>query len=119
MHAGIYGVDGKFVMTAILGEGECFGEFTLFTDLPRTHDVYAGRATKVYQLSGRVFMRLYEAEPDISRALLKTTLLRSHLVLEMLDAIRRLPIPQRTARILLAMSQTTSTPNELNCRQDE
>ena len=38
-HVGVYGMDGKFVMTAILGEGECFGEFTLFTELPRTHDV--------------------------------------------------------------------------------
>lgn len=118
-YVGIYGVDGKFVMTAILGNGECFGEFTLFTELPRTHDVYAGRNTKVLQLTGTQFMRLYDSQPDISRALLKTTLLRAHLLLEMLDAIRRLPIPQRTARILLAMSQTSSNPNEILCRQDE
>ncbi|RBP51722.1 Crp/Fnr family transcriptional regulator [Arenicella xantha] len=119
VHVGIYGDDGKFVMTTILGPGECFGEFTLFTELPRTHDVYAGRDCQVHQLGGAVFMRLYEAEPEISRALLKTTLLRSHILLEMLDAIRRLPIPQRTARILLAMSQTSNNPNELICRQDE
>ncbi|GGZ96385.1 hypothetical protein GCM10008090_00770 [Arenicella chitinivorans] len=118
-HVGVYGRDGRFVMTAILGAGECFGEFTLFTDLPRTHDVYAGRDTSVYQLTGHSFMQLYAQHAEISQALLTTTLLRSHLLLEMLDAIRRLPLPQRTARILLTMAKTSGQHRNFVCRQEE
>lgn len=118
-HVGVYGLDGKFVMTAILGEGECFGEFTLFTELPRTHDVYAGQNTSVYQLTGQRFMQLYAQHTEISQALLTTTLLRSHLLLEMMDAIRRLPLPQRTARILLTMAKTSRQHHDFVCRQEE
>ena len=118
-HVGVNGIDGTFVMVAALGPGECFGEFTLFTELPRTHDISSIGETEVYQLSKPKFERLYEREPSISRALLKTTLTRTHLLLEMLDAIRRLPILERTAKILLSMSFTLGDSTTLQGRQDE
>lgn len=116
---GIYGIDGSFVITATLGIGETFGEFTLFTDLPRTHDVFAEGKTEIYQLSGNSFNTIYEQEPEIARALLKTTLSRTHLLLEMLDSIRRLPIREQTARILLSMTQPASTSDTLKCLQSD
>jgi len=87
VQVGVYGIDGVFVMTTVLGPGQTFGEFTLFAGLPRTHDVAASGATQINQVSANAFNRLYEAEPDISRALLSTTLVRTHRLLEMMDAL--------------------------------
>jgi CRP-like cAMP-binding protein len=118
-HVGVNGIDGTFVMVAALGSGECFGEFTLFTELPRTHDISSIGESQIYQLSQTKFDVLYQREPSISKALLKTTLMRTHALLEMLDAIRRLPILQRTAKVLLSMSYTLGGSNVLRGRQDE
>ena len=116
---GIYGIDGTFVITATLGVGETFGEFTLFTDLPRTHDVFATGTAEIYQLSSKSFNAIYDQEPEIARALLKKTLSRTHQLLEMLDSIRRLPIREQTAKLLLSMTPSASTSATLKCRQSE
>lgn len=118
-HVGVNGIDGTFVMVAALGPGECFGEFTLFTQLPRTHDISSIGESQIYQLSQPKFELLYQREPSISKALLSTTLMRTHFLLEMLDAIRRLPILERTAKVLLSMSHTLGGSNVLRGRQDE
>jgi len=118
-NAGIIGIDGSVSMTTILGPGQSFGEFTIFTELPRTHDVTAAGETEIYQMSATRFTRLYDNEPQLSRALLKTALIRSHILLEMLDAIRRLPIRERAAKILQSMSHTAGNPRVLECRQSE
>jgi len=119
VHIGVYDINGKFSLAAILGLGETFGEFALFTELERTHDVYAAKDTQVYQLSASSFMQLYESEIEISQALLKVTLTRTHLLLDILDAIRRLPIDKRAAKILLTMSQVSEDPNLIKYRQTE
>jgi len=116
---GIYGIDGSFVITANLGVGETFGEFTLFTDLPRTHDVFATGTAEIYQLSSKSFNAIYDQEPEIAKALLKKTLSRTHQLLEMLDSIRRLPIREQTAKLLLSMTPSASTSATLKCRQSE
>ena len=117
-HVGVNGIDGTFVMVAALGPGECFGEFTLFTELPRTHDISSIGESEIYQLSKTKFETLYQRHPSISHALLKTTLTRTHILLEMLDAIRRLPILERTAKTLLSMSYMLGGSNVLRSRQD-
>tara|TARA_R110001606_G_scaffold233942_1_gene381518 strand:- start:15087 stop:15779 length:693 start_codon:yes stop_codon:yes gene_type:complete len=118
-NAAIIGIDGSVSMTTLLGPGQSFGEFTIFAELPRTHDVSATGPTEIYQIPATRFKRLYDNEPELSRALLKTALIRSHILLEMLDAIRRLPIRERTAKILQSMSHTAGNPNLLECRQSE
>ena len=67
VQVGVYGADGTFVMTSNLGPGQTFGEFTLFADLPRTHDITAAGDTYINQISARAFERLYESTPEISR----------------------------------------------------
>lgn len=117
--AGIIGIDGTISMTTLLGPGQSFGEFTIFTELPRTHDVMASGDTEIYQMAANRFIQLYDNEPEVSRALLKTALIRSHILLEILDSIRRLPIRERTAKILRSMSHTAGNPSLLECRQSE
>ena len=117
VNVGVYGVDGTFIQAAILGVGECFGEFTLFTDLPRTHDISALDITEIYQLSKVSFKRLSIEHPEISNALLRISLLRNHLLLEMLDAMRRLPLLERTAATLLTMHKTSGEKRSVTCKQ--
>ncbi|MEP3423003.1 MAG: Crp/Fnr family transcriptional regulator [Erythrobacter sp.] len=119
VHAGIYGANGSFVMTSTLGPGQTFGEFTLFAGLPRTHDMTAASRTEIYQLSAPRFIALYEREAEISRALLSTALVRTHILLEMMDAMRRLPVRERTAKVLVTMMQTAGSENVFECRQSD
>ncbi len=119
VQVGVYGSDGLFVMTSNLGPGQTFGEFTLFANLPRTHDITAAGETEINQISAAAFERLYEAHSEISRALLTTTLVRSHRLLEILDAIRRLPMRERTAKVLFTMLQTAGGDQSFEYRQAE
>ena len=118
-HAGVYGEDGSFVMTSILGAGQAFGQFTLFSGLPRTHDMTAAGPTEIFEIPARKFMKLYDTEPDLSKALLSTSLLRMHLLLELLDAIRRLPMLERTAKVLTIIMQTSDSKERYKCRQSD
>jgi len=117
VNVGVYGEDGTFVQAAMLGEGECFGEFTLFTDLPRTHDISAIESTEIYQMSKNNFNRYANIEPKLSKALLRISLLRNYLLLEMLDAMRRLPILERTAATLLSMQKASGDTESIKCKQ--
>ena len=116
---GVYGADGTFVMAGVLGAGEAFGEFTLFTDLPRTHDVSACGITEVYQISGARFLSLCDQEPTLLKALLKSTLVRTHILLELLDAMRRLPLLERSAKLILSMSYTAGTRDHIQIKQND
>lgn len=116
---GVNGIDGVFVMTTQLRQGECFGEFTLFTDLPRTHDVSAVGMTDIYQLSRYKFDQLNAAYPELSEAILTVTLWRNHMLLETLDAVRRLPVLERTARILSSMPVAPGAHDRVRCRQSD
>ncbi len=118
-HAGIFGEDGQFVMTTILRPGQTFGEFTLFADLPRTHDITAFDRTEIYDLSERKFFALYDEEPAFARALFSSHLKRTHNLLELLDAMRRLPLRERTAKILINLLSANETYNVIECRQSD
>ena len=106
---GVNGVDGTFISAGILGAGETFGEFTVFTALPRTHDISSVGASEIYRLERSTFLALCNQHPEILTALLSATLIRSHILLELLDSMRRLPLDQQLARLLLSLSASTST----------
>lgn len=119
VNIGVYGVDGTFVMASMLGPGESFGEFTLFTELPRTHDVSAAEESEIYQVSSKKFLALCSQQPQILEALLKSSLVRNHILLEMLDAMRRLPLLERTAKTLLSLSYTSGSDTLIKCKQSD
>ena len=117
--AGNMGADGSFVVSSILQPGECFGEFTLFADLPRTHDLSASGAVKVLHLSEQAFLQLFDREPTISKALLAVTLRRTHSLLEFLDGQRRLALPVRVAKLLLSFLSEEGARLVVRCKQEE
>ncbi len=116
---GIYGPDGTFILTSYLGHGHTFGEFTVFTELPRTHDVSAVGETTLLQISASRFLAICDEEPAYQRALLVTSLVRAHRLLEMLDALQRLPLLERTAKFLLLLSPENTTSPLLRFRQSD
>lgn len=95
------GRDGSILATVVLGPGECFGEFTLFAGLPRTHDATAMGDTLVVQIDRARFDRLADDAPALLRHLLEATALRLHRALEQLDDLQRLSLPARAAKLLL------------------
>lgn len=117
--AGITDAEGKQLIAGILGKGHCFGEFTLFTDLVRTHDITAVGDTRIYQLSDKAFIPLFRENPDIAQALLQSTLYRLHTVLESMDAMRRMPVLERAAKILLIFSYSARQNANIPVRQEE
>lgn len=101
VHIGSVGKDGSFISTSVFGPGQCFGEHTVFSGLPRTHDVFAIGEARVDQISGPDFMAVFEREPSLGRALLIVSQIRTHILVEQLDDLRRLPLPIRAAKYLV------------------
>ncbi len=117
--AGIYGLDGSFILTSYIGPGHTFGEFTVFTKLPRTHDVSAVGRTTILEIPAPRFLSMCEEDPIYLKVLLQTTLMRSHLVLEMLHAVRSLPLFPRVAKYLLILAPGGPDTPVLRFRQSD
>lgn len=117
--AGIYGTDGEFILTSFLGPGHSFGEFTVFTQIPLSHDVSAVGPTSVIRIPSRTFLELGEAEPAYLSALMRATLMRSHILLEMLHAVRILPLVPRVAKFLLILTPPPPAKPRLRFKQTD
>lgn len=115
--AGIFGQDGSYTMTSILGPGQTFGEFTALVGLPRSLDMVAYGDTEILKLPGPVFQRLCDEEPEVSKALLSSSLIRTYALLEMMDAMRRLPLLERVAKLVLLLIETSQVGYQLNYSQ--
>ena len=79
-----------------------FGEFTLFADLPRTHNAEAFGETVVDQIPLSDFNMMVQEYPEIKDYLLSALAQYLHIALETLDDVRRQPIIVRVAKVLLS-----------------
>lgn len=119
VRVGIIRADGTFVITSLLGAGQTFGEFTLYAGLPRTHDIIAMGETEIWQLPRRRFLELAETRPELTEALLRTGLVRTHILLEMIEAMRSLPVLERVAKTLVILITTAGEETTFRCRQSD
>ena len=110
---------GVFIASALLREGECFGEFTLFLGLPRAHSLWSVGDTEVTFISEKRFARLLAGHPQIYEALLKLWLWRSHEVLNYLDVQRRFSLVGRIIRLLLSAPEEELRSGLVRCRQED
>ncbi len=111
--------DGSFLVSGLLRKGECYGQFTVFLGLPQTHSLWSVGTTQVVFVSQPALTGLLHAWPEIYEALLKLALWRNVEILDFLDAQRRLPLPLRIARLLLASPASSSSPRDIDCRQED
>jgi len=116
---GVIRPDGTFALTSLLGPGQTFGEFTLFAGLPRTHDIVAQGDTEIWQLPGDRFLNLCEKHTELTQALLATSLVRSHTLLELIEAMRSLPVLERVAKTLVIMVTAAGRSKNYYTRQSD
>ncbi|MEL6371789.1 MAG: Crp/Fnr family transcriptional regulator [Pseudomonadota bacterium] len=95
------GTDGSYVVASTMGPGECFGEATLFADLPRTHEAVAVGAATIGMIKREVLLERLDASPVLARAMLTVVTSRLYGVLHVLDDAQRLTMPVRLAKHLL------------------
>lgn len=119
IRVGVIHEDGTFIITSMLGKGQTFGEFTLYADRPRTHDIIAQGETQVWQLPGTRFLNLCDTHPALLPALLKTSLVRNFVLLEMIEALRSLPVVERVAKILVLLVTMARQGDNFYARQSD
>jgi CRP-like cAMP-binding protein len=115
---GNYGIDGRYQLTAILEKGDTFGEFTLYANLPRTHNAEAIKHARVIQLNEAQYQTFISAHPEAEKMLLGSLANKLHQALENLDDVRRLPNYVRLAKILFNLCKQQQT-QILNIKQNQ
>lgn len=115
---GNYGLDGHYQLTTILEKGETFGEFTLYANLPRTHNAEAIGKTQVIQMSVSQYNAFIKEYPIAEKMLLSSLANKLHQALENLDDVLRLPTHTRLAKILFKLSKTQQT-NTIKVKQNQ
>lgn len=116
IRVGNQGKDGSYLTTSILTPGQCYGEFTLLAGLPRTHEMVAIGATAIDKIGKRSFLKIYDAEPELAKALLKINLVRNHSLLEFMDDMRRLPLLVHVAKFIY---RAAAGKPEISIRQED
>ena len=104
--------DGRFIAIATLDVGRCYGEFTLFAGLPRTHDGYAVGDTAVSHISKARFDRLLKTDPALGASIISSLTVQLHNVLEWTDDLRRYPLKYRLGKTLLQLERDSKTSDE-------
>ena len=117
--AGNVGLEGSFLVSALLRPGETFGEYTLFAGLPRTHTLWSQGEAEITFIKATPFSKLFDEEPAIARALLTLTLLRNYEMMEFMDAQRRFSLRARIARLLLATIDADTSKKTIECRHED
>ena len=111
-------VEGKFLVSAVLKAGQCYGEFPLLAGLPRTHDGITVGETSIRHISRTAFEGLLNEEPELSVLMLKSVTEQLHNALEWIDDLRRYPLKYRLGKALLQMMKHHENPY-LNINQHE
>lgn len=116
---GNYGSDGRYFLSKLLKPYESFGEFTVFSQLPRTHTSEAKGETKIGYISPTKLKRALSTEPAIALALLQSLSTRLHLSLEALDDAKRLPVLVRVAKMIYAINLEEGKIENRHLSQDD
>ncbi|TNF88820.1 MAG: Crp/Fnr family transcriptional regulator [Gammaproteobacteria bacterium] len=119
--AGTEGADGSFLTAALLGPGDHVGDETIFAGLPRLHSLRAIGETEILHIPSGRFLRLFNQEPDVGRALLTIALRRIAFMLEFIDGQRRWPLPVRIAHLLLTSVEDRAQTGRhtITCRHED
>ena len=115
---GNFDLEGRYQLTALLKTGDTFGEFTLFTQLPRTHNSNAFTDCEILLMNQSQFNRWSSDNPEITPYMLTNISQKLHTALELLDDIKRLPVHVRLAKIILTLC-TEQESCKLDLRQSD
>ncbi|MEO8539360.1 MAG: Crp/Fnr family transcriptional regulator [bacterium] len=101
---------GSEATLALVGKGDCFGEFALFDSRPRSATATAMQATRTFVVSREDFRDWVRQRPEASLALLETLSLRLRRTDEVVTDLMFLDLPHRLAKHLLSLAATGDAP---------
>ncbi len=103
------GLDGRRVETATLEPGDCFGEFTLFLGSPRFFDFHAEGDTRVRSIAKAQFDLLMADSAPLRNGVLEMLSRRLLTAVEIIEDMRRLPLPTQAAKLIHLQSETDAS----------
>ncbi|MBB6520472.1 Crp/Fnr family transcriptional regulator [Pseudoteredinibacter isoporae] len=116
---GNYGKDGRYFLSKVLKPYESFGEFTIFSKLPRTHTAEAYGESKVGYIGPSKLKKAIIKQPEIALQLLQSLSTRLHMSLEVMDDIKRLPVIVRIAKVLFELNREAGGLESHSLSQEE
>ncbi len=119
VRVGNYGLDGRYIQTTLFGPGDSFGEFTLFSNLPRTHTAEAVGETEVVHITAPVFEQAIADHPKLAMGMLASLSTRLHWALEVMDDMLRMPLPVRLSKLIYAFYQAAEGSEILHITQEQ
>jgi CRP/FNR family transcriptional regulator, cyclic AMP receptor protein len=112
-------LDGRELIINEMRAGDCFGELSLVTNLPRSTSAVARQTCEIFIIPRDEFLSELENQPRMLRHLLETTAHRLQNSSERESALAFLDAPARLARALLQLDREYSADGFVTISQDE
>jgi CRP/FNR family cyclic AMP-dependent transcriptional regulator len=100
--------DGKEVILAVLGPGECFGEMSLIDDAPRSASVITLESCDFMAINKDSFKEILAENHDISLKIMKGLVKRLREADKKIETLALLDVYGRVARVLLDFSEVVN-----------
>lgn len=112
-------LDGRELVINEMRAGDCFGELSLVTNLPRSTEAIAHTSAEIFSIPRNDFLAELENQPRMLRYLLETTAQRLQSSSERESALAFLDASARLARVLLQLDREHSADGYLTIGQDD
>jgi CRP-like cAMP-binding protein len=112
-------LDGRELVINEMRAGDCFGELSLVTNLPRSTEAIAHIAAEIFSIPRDEFLAELENQPHLLRHLLETTAHRLQASSERESALAFLDASARLARVLLHLDREYSADGFITIGQDD
>ncbi|MGE0311403.1 MAG: Crp/Fnr family transcriptional regulator [Lautropia sp.] len=97
--------EGKEVILAVLGPGECFGEMSLIDDAPRSASVITLESSDFMSIAKESFKSILMTSPEISMRIMRGLVKRLREADKKIETLALLDVYGRVARVLLDFSE--------------
>lgn len=97
--------EGKEVILAVLGPGECVGEMSLIDDAPRSASVITMESCEFMAINKETFLGTLEENPPIALKIMKGLVKRLREADRKIETLALLDVYGRVARVLLDFSE--------------
>lgn len=97
--------EGKEVILAVLGPGECFGEMSLIDDAPRSASVITLESSDFMSIAKDSFKAMLISSPEICMRIMKGLVKRLREADKKIETLALLDVYGRVARVLLDFSE--------------
>ena len=97
--------EGKEVILAVLGPGECFGEMSLIDDAPRSASVITLESCDFMAINKEAFLGVLGENPEIAMKIMRALVKRLREADRKIETLALLDVYGRVARVLMDFSE--------------